>query len=44
MGVIRSGGAGASPGPGLGTTLAYGFGSVASGVKDNGFGYFLLLF
>jgi len=28
----------------LGTKLAYGFGSVAYGVKDNGFSYFLLLF
>ncbi|HTG38079.1 MFS transporter [Sphingomonas sp.] len=27
-----------------GTTLAYGFGAVAYGVKDNGFGTFLLLF
>ena len=26
------------------TRIAYGFGSVAYGVKDNGFGYFLLLF
>ncbi len=30
--------------PGLLTKLAYGFGSVAYGVKDNGFSYFLLLF
>lgn len=30
--------------PGLGTKLAYGFGSVAFGVKDGGFNYFLLLF
>ncbi len=30
--------------PGLLTKLAYGFGSVAYGVKDNGFAYFLLLF
>jgi Na+/melibiose symporter-like transporter len=29
---------------GLGTKLAYGFGSVAYGVKNNGFDYFLLLF
>lgn len=29
---------------GLGTKLAYGFGSVAFGVKDGGFNYFLLLF
>ena len=28
----------------LGTRLAYGFGSVAYGVKNNGFDYFLLLF
>ena len=28
----------------LGTKLAYGFGSVAFGIKDNGFNYFLLLF
>lgn len=30
--------------PALGARLAYGFGSVAYGVKDNGFDYFLLLF
>lgn len=30
--------------PGLGTKLAYGFGSVAFGVKDGGFNYFLLMF
>lgn len=30
--------------PSLWTKLAYGFGSVAYGVKDNGFNYFLLLF
>jgi Na+/melibiose symporter-like transporter len=30
--------------PSLWTKLSYGFGSVAFGVKDNGFGYFLLLF
>lgn len=29
---------------GLGTKLAYGFGSVAFGVKDGGFNYFLLMF
>lgn len=29
---------------GAGTQLAYGFGAVAYGVKDNGFAYFLLLF
>ncbi|MEE2893399.1 MAG: MFS transporter [Pseudomonadota bacterium] len=29
---------------GLGTRLAYGFGSIAYGVKNNGFDYFLLLF
>jgi glycoside/pentoside/hexuronide:cation symporter, GPH family len=31
-------------GPGLGVTLAYGAGSAAFGVKDQGFQYFLLLF
>lgn len=30
--------------PSLGTKLAYGFGSVAFGVKNNGFDYFLLIF
>jgi len=30
--------------PTLWTKLAYGFGSVAFGIKDNGFSYFLLLF
>ncbi|MBL8774186.1 MAG: MFS transporter [Phenylobacterium sp.] len=36
---------GAQPGPPtIWTKLAYGFGSVAYGVKDNGFNYFLLLF
>jgi Na+/melibiose symporter-like transporter len=35
---------GATPKPTLATKLAYGFGSVAYGVKDNGFNYFLLLF
>lgn len=30
--------------PSLATKIAYGFGSVAYGVKDNGFNYFLLLF
>lgn len=35
----------AAPGaPPLGTKIAYGFGSVAYGVKDGGFKYFLLLF
>lgn len=29
---------------GLGVRLAYGFGAIAYGVKDNGFAYFLLLF
>ena len=29
---------------GLKTQLTYGFGAVAYGIKDNGFGYFLLLF
>ncbi len=29
---------------GIWTKLAYGFGSVASGIKDNGFEYFLLLY
>ncbi|HEY9216677.1 MAG TPA: MFS transporter [Phenylobacterium sp.] len=32
------------PIPSFWTKLAYGFGSVAFGVKDNGFSYFLLLF
>jgi len=32
------------PKPSLGTKLAYGFGSVAFGVKNNGFDYFLLIF
>lgn len=32
------------PRPSLWTKLAYGFGSVAYGVKDNGFNYFLLIF
>ncbi|HEX2592844.1 MAG TPA: MFS transporter, partial [Rhizomicrobium sp.] len=37
--------AAAAPGvPSLTTKLAYGFGAVAYGVKDNGFAYFLLLF
>ncbi|WP_337186646.1 MFS transporter [Phenylobacterium sp.] len=36
--------AAAPPKPSLWTKLAYGFGSVAYGVKDNGFNYFLLLF
>jgi len=48
MAVIQPGdGAGGSvgpPPPSLGVKLAYGFGSVAYGVKDNGFAYFLLLF
>ncbi len=37
---------GMKPGPGvpIWTKVAYGFGSVAYGVKDNGFKYFLLLF
>ncbi|MEL7111062.1 MAG: MFS transporter, partial [Pseudomonadota bacterium] len=30
--------------PGLLTKLAYGFGAVADGVKNNGFEYFLLLY
>jgi glycoside/pentoside/hexuronide:cation symporter, GPH family len=30
--------------PGLGTRLAYGFGSAAYGIKDGGFSYFLLIF
>ena len=34
----------AAPPPSLWTKLAYGFGAVAYGVKDNGFSYFLLLF
>ena len=29
---------------GIWTKLAYGFGSVSSGIKDNGFEYFLLLY
>ncbi|WP_293379895.1 MFS transporter [Phenylobacterium sp. SCN 70-31] len=33
-----------TPKPSLWTKLAYGFGSVAYGVKDQGFNYFLLLF
>ncbi|MFN3513392.1 MAG: MFS transporter [Phenylobacterium sp.] len=33
-----------APPPTIWTKLAYGFGSVAYGVKDNGFGYFLLIF
>lgn len=36
--------AGAPGAPSLWTKLAYGFGSVAFGVKDQGFNYFLLLF
>jgi Na+/melibiose symporter-like transporter len=32
------------PPPSVWTKLAYGFGSVAYGVKDNGFNYFLLIF
>ncbi|MEO0982448.1 MAG: MFS transporter [Pseudomonadota bacterium] len=34
----------AVPKPGLPTKIAYGIGSVAFGIKDNGFGFFLLLF
>lgn len=34
----------ATPKPGLLTRLAYGFGGVAFGAKDNAFAYFLLLF
>ena len=37
-------GAQAAPPPSLWTKFAYGFGSVAYGVKDNGFNYFLLIF
>ena len=33
-----------APKAGIWTKLAYGFGSVASGIKDNGFEYFLLLY
>jgi len=33
-----------APPPSIWTKLAYGFGSVAYGVKDNGFNYFLLIF
>jgi glycoside/pentoside/hexuronide:cation symporter, GPH family len=36
--------AAAPPPPSLWTKLAYGFGAGVSGVKDNGFAYFLLLF
>jgi GPH family glycoside/pentoside/hexuronide:cation symporter len=32
------------PPPGLSTRISYGFGAVAFGIKENGFGYFLLLF
>ncbi|WP_246449986.1 MFS transporter [Qipengyuania soli] len=35
---------GAQEKPSLGTKLAYGFGSAAYGIKNNGFDYFLLLF
>ncbi|MFM8375208.1 MAG: MFS transporter, partial [Phenylobacterium sp.] len=38
--VLRAG----SDQPSLFTRLAYGFGAVANGVKDNGLNYFLLLF
>lgn len=34
----------AAPAPSLWTKLAYGFGAVAYGVKENGFSYFLLFF
>lgn len=34
----------AAPPASLGTRVSYGFGAVAYGVKDQGFGYFLLLF
>ena len=34
----------AKPQATLKTQLTYGFGAVAYGIKDNGFGYFLLLF
>jgi len=43
MSNVANAAAGASP-PSLWTKLAYGFGSVAYGVKDQGFNYFLLLF
>lgn len=36
--------ASARPAPSLWTKFAYGFGSVAYGIKDNGFNYFLLIF
>ena len=39
-----SNGVAAKGAPSLWTKVAYGFGSVAYGVKDNGFNYFLLLF
>ena len=44
MAAVTSDGAAASGAPSLWTKFAYGFGSVAYGVKDNGFNYFLLLF
>jgi Na+/melibiose symporter-like transporter len=34
----------AAPPLGIGTKMAYGFGAVAYGVKDNGFSFFLLLY
>ncbi len=44
-GVTAAGDAGAAgSSPGLGTKLAYGFGAIALGVKENGLSYFLLLF
>ncbi|MBC2777624.1 MFS transporter [Parasphingopyxis marina] len=41
--VLGAGGL-AKTSPSLWTKLAYGFGAIAYGVKDNGFNYFLLLF
>jgi glycoside/pentoside/hexuronide:cation symporter, GPH family len=33
-----------APPPSLATKISYGFGAIAYGVKDNGFGFFLLIF
>ncbi|AMS30844.1 MAG TPA: sugar transporter [Hyphomonadaceae bacterium] len=35
---------GSVPPPSLATKISYGFGAIAYGVKDNGFGFFLLIF
>ena len=40
----RPAAAGEVPGVSLATKIFYGFGSIAFGVKDNGFTYFLLIF